>query len=845
MKCFVDLITIAIFLVLFVPSQSFALFGQGTNRANVGTDWTDTDKSLSTTGDITADEIEATTGVKYNQGDTNAADRYMRAKFQEALVTDTDFDSLTLAISDIGPVNATRLRLCQDNVLANGETLIVTVNIILDTTCGGTISGISGGGIETLTVSGGLIGDPNHQWVGDDLVLSDFAKVEKFHVGWFANIETAVTLIGAIEKILVVSKTETITDGVTVTIPSTMTHQFVRGGLIQGVAGGGTETLTYADGSAIIADKVYQIIGDNLTVAVGSGIGKLYPEWRGAVGDGATDDTAAFSDIFTWGAGKEIVLKKDRTYTLASASLAALTNDAISVLAGTKITGNGAVLQVTGSAVCGILDIRDVSSVHIRDLEFIGNNVSQASVSLNQGTAIVFTNTGASDISDFLVEDCIFSDFKAAGWVWFNVSSTGAISDGRVINCDFSGGDTQDPTDAGAGASPIFFGSSGSGGLNNMYATGNIIDATDLKGGIAMIANTGTIDRAHITGNTIKDAGLTDVATTVNSYAILAKPNVHNSIFSNNIIDGAVHGGIYLVSNAVGNVVEGNRIKDVTATDDTTLLRGAICIRGPDNIINGNTITDSAFGIQFQPDPATAVTNVTISNNIVTGATENALKLRPGPAVVGTGLTVSNNQFESSGHAVLIFTTASATDRIDHVMFTGNRIYSSAATGFVIGGSATGYSHFKLSNNFIKGDTYGIYLNALLLDDWDIDNNTIVGTGNTTTGLYVTNADTAGARMVNVRNNLVYDVSAGDGYLLNSVSGSVYGNQAINCSATVGVLGGVNNLGTDTPWFTSALNDGMRVQKFTVAVDGNGRIQDGWIWDGAAWRTTWVSAATW
>jgi hypothetical protein len=95
-------------------------------------------------------------------------------------------------------------------------------------------------------------------------VPSDLSLTETVLSSWGCDIAEAVTAIGATETTLIVDCTATIADGITVTIPSTMTLQYVRGGLIQGTAGGGIETLVINGG--LIADPSQQIFGSNLTV---------------------------------------------------------------------------------------------------------------------------------------------------------------------------------------------------------------------------------------------------------------------------------------------------------------------------------------------------------------------------------------------------------------------------------------------------------------------------------------------------------------------------------------------------------------------------------------------------
>jgi len=91
MKRYVNLINTGILgLLLLIPSYASAL--------NVGTDWTNTDKNLNTTGSITGDDITATgkitpsaEGVLYNQGGNNAVDTTIETKLSTQVVNISDY----------------------------------------------------------------------------------------------------------------------------------------------------------------------------------------------------------------------------------------------------------------------------------------------------------------------------------------------------------------------------------------------------------------------------------------------------------------------------------------------------------------------------------------------------------------------------------------------------------------------------------------------------------------------------------------------------------------------------------------------------------------------------------
>jgi len=170
------------------------------SSANVGEDWTNSNKSITTSGNVTAHDVTSTgkitpstEGVKYNQGDPNAVNTTMEAKLQVQLLADTDYTSLALAISNIGSTTPTKLMICRDNVIADGTTITVTDNILLDFTCGGSIDGVAGGGTETF-VARTFITGTDHQIFGDNLgtiTISDPGLVRDPR--WFGAVVDMVT----------------------------------------------------------------------------------------------------------------------------------------------------------------------------------------------------------------------------------------------------------------------------------------------------------------------------------------------------------------------------------------------------------------------------------------------------------------------------------------------------------------------------------------------------------------------------------------------------------------------------------------------------------------------------
>ncbi|MFC1844168.1 right-handed parallel beta-helix repeat-containing protein [Thermodesulfobacteriota bacterium] len=104
----------------------------------------------------------------------------------------------------------------------------------------------------------------------------------------YASLNDAVADIGTTEALLVID-TKVILEDKSVTIPSTMTLQFVKGNIIKGTPGGKIEILTFSSqaGLNVIANDNQQIFGSSLTVV---GLSLANPRWFGAVGNGVAND---------------------------------------------------------------------------------------------------------------------------------------------------------------------------------------------------------------------------------------------------------------------------------------------------------------------------------------------------------------------------------------------------------------------------------------------------------------------------------------------------------------------------------------------------------------------------
>jgi hypothetical protein len=305
MKCYVDKIIIATLLFLAstigCTNSAFALFDGGSG--NVGTDWTNTDKNLHTTGSGTFDNDLVVGDDVSITGDLTASGiiTLNTTKLNSKLLrSDYDYTSLAIAFSSIGAVTPTRLSICQDNIIADGITLTQTSNIVLDFSCGGTVDGIAGGGTETLVLNGpsiGLDAIPTRTIFKSNLIVTN-------NVG--------ITNLKIIETI------SALRDYSTSFFASGSTIQ-LSGYFTSGDGGGGP--LRTWDTASTCTDN-----GGNCVKPTAIGVGDpgrwiwehngpISPRWFGAKCDGTTDDGAIINTALAHKEGAQVWIEEETCAT--------------------------------------------------------------------------------------------------------------------------------------------------------------------------------------------------------------------------------------------------------------------------------------------------------------------------------------------------------------------------------------------------------------------------------------------------------------------------------------------------------------------------------------------------
>ena len=513
------------------------------------------------------------------------------------------------------------------------------------------------------------------------------------------DLGAAITAIGATATTLVVDCTSTLSDGDTDTIPSTMTLEYVRGGLIQGTAGGGTETLTINGG--LIADPSQQIFGSDLTVTFGYGL-DFHAKWAGTI----TGATINFAQAALASGGKIIV--PQGTYTIASGTII-ISNDDITlelkegaILNNT--TGTDFTIKITGDdcAITGPGTIQVPASPAI------------AGAGLVELRKAAVWNTGDRT----RIEDVVFQN--SISYTVFNEGGDNL----RFINNQFYGG--YSAWDIGDGNNHFAYYQDG--GSDNTFQ-GNYFES------YVSAIGSGTVGQAAgkrliVTGNTFEGMG---------QHPVYTENGADSSVISNNT---AINCGSLFALTGSYYVVDGN-----TLHYDPTIFNGDQSGIGMRNsigcIVSNNIITGSASQIVLGFEN-TGV-GVVIRDNIIIG---NTLDLPTGDGFgairIGTNGTTTTNQNNKILNNIITIDQTSGPS-------TGN-IY-------ILGNSGSNAQSCEISGNTVNIKTTSRGIMLKYAEDCSISNNTIINDSVTASTYQVITLDRA--LRTDVTNNQFYSSVAG------------------------------------------------------------------------------------
>jgi hypothetical protein len=224
----------------------------------------------------------------------------------------------------------------------------------------------------------------------------------------YADFETAITAIGATETTLVIDESTVVS--VTDTLPKTLSLRFLAPGRLV-ISTGVTLTI-----NGQISAPLYKIFTESGTgdVDVGDGYtGTFYPQWFGAVGDGVTDDSAAFQSAIDTGI-KHISIPQG-TYLVVG-----LTATESTILQGAgenntilKPTSTGTIITFGGN----YFGVRDIQFQHDRSFNATAIKIDSSTGTISRWFEIervtVISFKGAALKIDNAVWECTLKNFMA------------------------------------------------------------------------------------------------------------------------------------------------------------------------------------------------------------------------------------------------------------------------------------------------------------------------------------------------------------------------------------------------------------------------------------------------
>lgn len=472
----------------------------------------------------------------------------------------------------------------------------------------------------------------------------------------------------------------------------------------------------------------------------------------GAVGDGSTDDTSAFSNALLAAAqidGEVFVPAKNAYYKITSA---------LTVPSGITVRGEGygsRVVQATADTAA--FDLASTTNASLRNLRISSTATS---------TSTLYKAVGLTGSTGATVDGCWFD-----GWANFcvEVSNNTATTTGfRITNNRFSGWSS--PTANSAAINSYQDANSGD-------VSGNVIQGGAASSSTGAVMGIAFIEAGGTTGDDFRDI-----------------------VIANNVVQGLREYGIvvYSTGGKTENVtITGNAVKNIYGSAANTSSGAGIYLLRPNAVtVSGNTLANT--NVSTAADTLTpgaiavnaAVGRVSIIGNTIREPVWDGICIKSGGA--SSGVTVTANTIEAPGK-VGIRTVAQS-----NAVIADNTVSTAAATAGIAALSVAGLVGTHDSNVVVKGNTCvcagDAQVAATYVDDLVFSQNVI--DCNDTSGDAVQISDCIRAAISgNVINNAG---SSGYALYLNAVTnGRVTGN-ILECSGHTDSEYGTNGTCTGT-----------------------------------------------
>jgi hypothetical protein len=564
----------------------------------------------------------------------------------------------------------------------------------------------------------------------------------------------------------------------------------------------------------------------------------------GAVGNGSTDDSAAFTAAFAALNEYDTLYIPAGHYIIDSDTLPdnyfEIPNNYVT------IQGSGSassLIQVTGSTAKGIIFSNNKHNITISGISFKSNNAGTGTTFDAVNCTAIWVqytdSTTSTNDGNVLIENCSFEDFNGVYWVSTHnqrTSTTHPVRNIKYNNLNCKGGADLLASSEGVAAVQIGGHSTVGGFIEGVVVSNCICDANNVKRGFSF---QGSIYDVSIDSCQVRNSGQADGDQAAGGgyltgrYAVMLYNDCRDISITNCIISDPYTAGVYTLD-ALRLTVNNNVFTGQVATSDASLPVGALTTHQSDLTATGNRFYGNALNISSTI--GTGQKNVLISGNTFDGGnskisqplTASSLPISGG-GFIGNHFRDSTITLRSAGHTAVLWSNLNITNNTFEAPATGTR------TSFIVGAASVGFEKLLIKNNTFEVESSTSIANfiqgaggSVLGEKPQIIGNTFQGTPNNR----VLNIDQAGVAIID---NVFRDVNPTSGNYIFTLTrpqagAKSFGNRFENCDETKIVEATASpDLGIERPSWVGDIND--QVQSFQENLVGH------WNWseDGQDW----------
>jgi len=497
----------------------------------------------------------------------------------------------------------------------------------------------------------------------------------------------------------------------------------------------------------------------------------------GAVGDGSTDDGAAFlaaSDAISSGqtlfipAGHYILNTDNNSSEFIANNYSYLAFSSSSNISIVGESVESTIIELTGTDYPCPIYFRNCDNILVRDLTIIGNNQAPNSTSQAGNALWAYYGTPSSNPGNVRFENLYLKEFKGSNWLSVYNGSSSDIYDVLIDKVVCEGGSDRDPTNIGASADQITVYTNSTGWIYDVLISNCICHADDVKKGIAFKDN---VAKAVINSCQVYNAGANNPNLNTGRYGIMSYNNGKDIVISNCIVDGGEDTNLYLLDvdhYVVSNCILSNHKNGVASN----LEKGALASVSSQGVVTGCVFRDNTINVTLAP--AQKGYTVSVDNCSFEGGNNqinNPLSTAQSPSSVDAygggfynckffnssilfkgvgspdrfyyGFTIRNNQFYAGSSITgsapsILFGGSDNGKQFRNVVFDGNYVEHTGGASPSRCISGQGGRSFddglQITNNTFKGTFSGYVIALYEAYDITLTNNTFLDSQPTISG---------------------------------------------------------------------------------------------------------------